>query len=161
MKDFFQSKKWTALLAIIFVLCVMLVIFEAGVAVGVHKANFADRIGGAYYKVFGTAGGSLGNFDQDDFPASHGVAGTIIKLAAPYALIQGPNNVERTILLGSSTTILKYRNTIESSDLAEGDLIVVIGTPSTSSSAIDARFIRVLPPLPQASTIQAGSSTNQ
>jgi hypothetical protein len=152
MKDFLQSKKITAIVAIVFILCAVLIIFEAGVAVGVHKASFADRIGGAYYKVFGPAGGPLGGFDQDDFPASHGVFGTIIKIAPPYAFIQGPDNTERTIRLGSSTTILKYRTSIGPNDLVDGDSIVVIGSPSASSSNINADFIRVIP-------AQAGSST--
>jgi hypothetical protein len=156
MNNFLQSKKITAVVAIIFILCVVLAIFEAGVAVGVHKASFADQIGGAYYRVFGTATGALRGFDQDDFPASHGVAGTIIKIDPPYAFIQGPNNIERTIRLDASTTILKYRNSIAPSNLSEGDLIVVIGSPSTSSSAIDARFIRVIPSLPS-----VGTSSNQ
>ena len=145
MKDFLQSKKITAVVAIIFILFVVLLIFEAGVAVGVHKASFADRVGGAYYKDFGPAKGPLGGFDQDDFPASHGVAGTIIKIAPPFAFIQGPNNVERTIRLGSSTTILKYRTSIGPNDLSNGDSIVVIGSPDASSSNINADFIRVIP----------------
>jgi hypothetical protein len=152
MNNFFKSKKWTAILVIIFILFAALLIFEAGVAVGVHKASFADRIGGAYYKVFGPAGGPLGGFDQDDFPASHGVSGTIIKIDPPYAFIQGPNNVERTIRLDASTTILKYRNSIGPNDLSDGDFIVVIGSPSASSSNIDAHFIRVLPSPPSASS---------
>jgi hypothetical protein len=156
MKDFFKSKKWVAVLAIIFILCVALVIFEAGVAVGVHKADFADRMGGDYYKIFGSANQLVGGIDQDDFPASHGVVGTIIKIDQPYAFIQGPDNTERTIRLGSSTTILKYRNSIGPNDLSDGDFIVVIGSPSASSSNIDAHFIRVLPSPPSAS-----SSNNQ
>ena len=152
MKNFFQSKKITAVVAIIFILFVVLLIFEAGVAVGVHKASFADRIGGAYYKVFGSAGQPFGSFDHDDFPASHGVAGTIIKIDPPYAFIQGPNNVERTIRLGSSTTILKYRTSIGPNDLSNGDSIVVIGSPDASSSNINADFIRVVPAATGSST---------
>ena len=152
MKDFFKSRKITAVVAIIFILCAVLIIFEVGVAVGVHKASFADRIGGAYYKVFGPAVGPLGGLDQDDFPASHGVAGTIIKIDLPYAFIQGPNNVERTIRLGSSTTILKYRTSIGANDLLNGDSIVVIGSPDASSSNINANFVRVIPAIPGSST---------
>lgn len=155
MKDFLQSKKITAVVAIIFILCVALIIFEAGVAVGVHKASFADRVGGDYYKIFGQAN-KLGGIDQDDFPASHGVVGTIIKIAPPFAFIQGPDNVERTIRLGSSTTILKYRNSIGPNDLSDGDFIVVIGSPEASSSNINAHFVRVLP-----SPSTASSSSNQ
>jgi len=151
MKDFFQSKRWTAVLAIIFILCAMLAIFEAGVAVGVHKADFADRMGGDYYRVFGSSGAPFGDLDQDSFPASHGVAGTIIKIDLPYAFIHGPDNAERTIRLDASTTILRYRTPIGPGDLSEGESIVVIGSPSASSSNIDARFIRVLPPPPTSS----------
>lgn len=146
MNDFFQSKKWVAVLAIIFILCVILAIFEAGVSVGERKASFADRMGSDYTRVFGTSSGQLGGFDGDDFPASHGVSGTIISVDPPYAFIKGPNNVEQTIRLGSTTTILKYHTAIGSGDLNEGDLIVVIGSPDASSSDIDAHFIRVVPP---------------
>ena len=153
MQDFFQSKKWTALLAIIFILCVALALFEAGVAVGVHKASFADRMGGDYYKAFGSAKPAFGDIDQDDFPSSHGVVGTIIKIVPPFAFIQGPDNTERTIRLGSSTTILRYRNSIGPNDLSNGDSIVVIGSPDASSSNINADFIRVIPSAYGSSTI--------
>jgi len=152
MKDFFQSKKWTSVLAIIFILFVALIIFEAGVTVGVHKASFADRIGGDYSRIFGSGNQILSGFDQDDFPASHGVVGTIIKIAPPYAFIQGPNNVERTIRLGSSTTVLKYRDSIGPNGLSDGDSIVVIGSPEASSSNINAEFIRVIPGPSESST---------
>jgi hypothetical protein len=145
MKNFFQSKKWITVLVVVFILCVAMIVFEAGVAVGVHKASFADRMSGDYYRVFGQANKPFGDLDQDDFPASHGVVGTIIKIAPPYAFIQGPDNVEQTIRLGSSTTILKYRESIGPNDLSEGDSIVVIGSPSASSSDIDAEFVRVVP----------------
>ena len=148
MNDFFKSKKWTAVLAIIFILFVMLVVFEAGVTVGARKADFDDHMGEAYFKVFGSSKQSFGGFDQDDFPASHGVAGTIIKIDPPYAFIQGPDDVERTIRLGSSTTILKYRESIGPDDLVAGDSIVVIGSPEASSSDINADFIRVVPAPP-------------
>jgi len=152
MKNFFQSKKITAVVVIIFILCAVLAIFEAGVAVGVHKASFADRVGGDYYKIFGQANQPFGGIDHDDFPASHGVSGTIIKIDPPYAFIQGPNNVERTIRLDASTTILKYRNSIGPNELSDGDFIVVIGSPDASSSNINAHFVRVLPSPPTASS---------
>lgn len=156
MNNFFQSKKWTAILAIIFILVLALLIFEAGVAVGVHKAGFAGRMGRDYFSVFGRGNTPFGNIDQDDFPASHGVVGTIIKVNPPYAFIQGPDNTERTIHLDASTTILRYRTTIGPGDLIDGESIIVIGSPSASSSNIEARFVRVLPPPPT-----YGSSSNQ
>jgi len=147
MDDFFKSKKWVAAIGVIFGLCLLLAAFEAGVSVGFHKASFADRIGGDYYRVFGRGGaGPLGSLDQDDMPASHGVVGTIIRLEPPYAFIKGPNNVERAIHLDASTTVLKFRDNIGPAGLIEGDLIVVIGTPEASSSEIDAHLVRVLPP---------------
>ena len=108
MKDFFSIKKmdgrtWPSYSS----LFLALVIFEAGVAVGVHKASFADRIGGDYYKFSDQSMPPLADIDQDDFPVSHGVVGTIIKIAPPYDFIQGPDNIERTIRLGSSTMILR------------------------------------------------------
>ncbi|MDR3558035.1 MAG: hypothetical protein P4L61_00735, partial [Candidatus Pacebacteria bacterium] len=83
------------------------------------------------------------------------VVGTIIKIDPPYAFIQGPNNTERTIRLGSSTTILRYRNEIGQNGLSNGDSIVVIGSPEASSSDIDAEFIRVIP-----GATGGGTSTN-
>jgi len=159
MNNFFQSKKWTAVLAIIFILFVVLLIFEAGVAVGIHKATYADRMGGDYYRAFGSGNTPLGGFDQDDFPASHGVAGTIIKIVPPYAFIQGPDNTERTIRIDASTTILKYRDVIGPGDLSDGESIVVIGTPATSSSNIEARFVRVMPSMASHEPVANPSTT--
>ncbi len=139
-------------MAIIFILCFILVVFEAGVTVGERKADFANRMGGAYYKVFGSAGQPFGSLDQDDFPVSHGVVGTVIKIDPPYAFIQGPDNTERTIRLGSSTTVLKYRDSIGPSGLSDGDSIVVIGSPDASSSNINAEFVRVIPAASGSST---------
>ena len=158
MNNFFQSKKWTSILAIIFILFIALLIFEAGVAVGVHKASFADKMGGDYFRAFGPAGGTFAGFDQDDFPASHGVAGTIIKIVPPYAFIQGPDNTERTIHLDASTTIVKFRSQIGPNDLVDGESIIVIGSPATSSSNIEAHFVRVMPGPPDAI---ASSSDNK
>ena len=145
MNNFFQSKKWTSGLAVIFILFVALIIFELGVTVGMRKESLADKMGGDYYKAFGPSNAMFGGFDQDDFPASHGVVGTIIKISPPYAFIQGPDNTERTIRLDASTTILRYRNVIGPNDLSDGESIIVIGSPATSSSNLEARFIRVLP----------------
>lgn len=150
MKDFIQSKKIAAVAAVLGILAVLLLIFEFGVTVGYRKAAFEYGLGNNYYRVFGAGGGMLS--DIDDFPAAHGVSGTIIRISPPYAFIEGANNEEKAVRIGSTTTIVKYHSTISPNGIAQGDFIVVIGEPEASSSDINAHFIRVLPPPSPAST---------
>ncbi|MDE2188679.1 MAG: hypothetical protein KGJ35_03050 [Patescibacteria group bacterium] len=153
MKDILQSKKILAIASVLAILAFIVIIFELGVMVGYRKAAFEYNWGNNYYRVFGQKNSMIGMMgDLDDLPAAHGVMGTIIRVQPPYAFIEGPNNEEKTIFIGSSTNVVKYHTSINPSNLSEGEYIVVVGSPNASTSQIDANFVRVLPPPPGASS---------
>ena len=95
---------------------------------------------------------------SDDPSSSHGVAGKIISINLPTLVVEDKDNVEKTIVVSTDTIIRKYRDAINSSDLAAGDFIVVIGSPDANAE-IAAQFVRVLPPPPAPPTQATASGT--
>jgi len=137
-------------------LAVIILIFGAGIFVGEMRARFSYRWAENYQRNFaGPRGGFLGGlppFPPDsDFISSHGVFGQIISTKGGSAsggkinsdlVIKGQNNVERIVLISSSTLIQKGRQTIKKDDLKVGDNITAIGSPNDQGQ-IEAKLIRV------------------
>ena len=84
-----------------------------------------------------------------DFTNANGVFGQIIKIdpAAGIITVKRVDNVEKTVLVSSKTSIVLQRKNIKISELDVDDNIVVIGNPN-SNGQIEASLIRVMPPLP-------------
>ncbi len=126
-------------------LAAIILIFGAGVFVGGMKARFSYRWAENYQKNFaGPRGGFMNGFPArpgNDFIESHGVFGQIIKINSDL-VINGQNNVERIVIISSSTTIQKARQTITKDDLKVGDNVTVIGSPDDQGQ-IEAKLIRV------------------
>lgn len=143
--EYIRTVKMRPLLLLLGVLIIALGIFEAGVAVGFHKAAFSYEWGDHYYRAFGHSRGTrmTGRPGTDDILTDHGAAGTIISMSLPTLVIDDTNHVERVVRMGNDTMIRRFRDTLSANDLKERDYIVVLGTPN-SRSEIEARFIRVL-----------------
>ncbi len=152
---FFQSKALKITLLALGAFIILLLVFQAGMAVGFRKANFSFRWAENYHENFaGPKGGFFGDFRRDfegkDFIDSHGVFGSIIKIDLSIGseqttlVVKGANNVEKIILLKDDTTIECLRETIKPSDLKVDDQIVVIGEPNEAGQ-IEAKLIRVMP----------------
>lgn len=140
-----------------------LVIFQAGIFVGYHKASFSYRSGDNFHMMFGSPErrtgiepGRMMGFPEGEFTSAYGANGTIIKIDLPTIIIAGADNVEKIIVVNDKTILRHYRNDIGNKDLKVGDSIIVIGSPNASSTQIEAKLIRVLPPL----SITAATSTN-
>jgi hypothetical protein len=147
-KDFFQSKKIKIALAVIFVLIIILLIFQAGIYVGFKKASFSYQWGENYYKNFaGPRGGFMDDIRGGKMMAPHGVFGTIIKIDGNSLIVSGGSEMEKAVLIGGDTIIKKFQETLSLSDLKVNDKITVIGSP-TSDGRIEAKLIRVLPKPP-------------
>ncbi|OGZ56585.1 MAG: hypothetical protein A3J04_01915 [Candidatus Ryanbacteria bacterium RIFCSPLOWO2_02_FULL_47_14] len=145
-KDFFGSKKTSYTLSGILALIVALLIFQAGMFVGYHKARFSYRMGDNFHRTFGERkGGPLGGFGRGDFPGGHGTIGKIIKIDLPTLVIEDRDNVEKIITIKDDTTVRHFRESVKTSDLKTDDYVVVIGTPNDSGQ-IEARLIRIVPP---------------
>jgi len=134
-------------------LAAIILIFGAGVFVGEMKARFSYRWAENYQRNFaGPRNGFLSGFPMPaggDFIESHGVFGQIIKInpstdtgQVSDLVIKGQNNMERIVMITSSTAIQKGRQTIKKDDLKVGDNVTVIGSPNDQGQ-IEAKLIRV------------------
>jgi hypothetical protein len=145
-KDFFQSKAFTVTTWAVAALAVLLLVFQAGVAVGSKKADFSCKWGENYRQNFGGPReiGGMQMPGDNDFMGAHGTFGQIIKIDGSVLIIKGGDNMERTVLTDSSTSIVNVRKEMALADLKVGDGVVVIGEPNDSGQ-ISAKFIRILP----------------
>ena len=81
---------------------------------------------------------------KDDFPNSHGAIGKILSIKLPIIVVSDRDNVEKTIIVGTSTDIRQMRNQLGAKDLRVNDFITVIGEPNTNAE-IEAKLIRLMP----------------
>jgi hypothetical protein len=133
---------------------IIMLIFGIGIMVGEKKAGFSYRWAEEYHRNFaGPREGFLGDwrsFPRGDFIDANGVFGQIIKIDGSTILIKGDDNIEKIIIVKDDTVVQRLRDTLKINDLKLDDFIVVIGQPNDSGQ-IEAKFIRLLPPRPEAS----------
>jgi hypothetical protein len=153
IKEFFQSKTFRGILYGVGIVVVILLVFQAGVFVGYHKASFSYRSGEKLYRMFDEGqdrrsfmGMSRGAFP--DTPNTHGTIGKIIKLDLPTLVVEDKDKTEKIIIIKDDTTIRRFREEIKSSDLKMDDFIVVVGTPNADGQ-VEARLVRVMPTPPK------------
>lgn len=136
---------------IIGVVCFILIILALGVGIkiGAEKARFSYQWADNYHKNFGgPRAGFIANwreFPAGDFIEAHGSFGKIINIDGNTIIIQGRENVEKTILIKEDTIIKGIKGDLKTTDLKVDDFITVIGSPNDSGQ-IEAKLIRVLPP---------------
>jgi hypothetical protein len=153
IKKFFESTLFLKILCGIGIVVIALIIFYAGVTVGIHRASFGRAWAENYESNFGFGPDHL-LVGVNNFPNANGAIGKIIKIELPTVIVQDKDNTEKVILTTESTQIQKMQSNITTSDLKLGDFVVVIGTPNTQGQ-IEAKFIRVMPagmPVPQPQT---------
>lgn len=141
-KNFFHSITLKFFLGIIALIVLLLGIFSLGEHIGFHKASFAFQNSNNFYRTFGPSPG--GPLQPSDFSDDHGAVGKIISITLPTMTIEDKDNTEKIIVLSNQTIIKQFRNTLNASDLAVGDYVIVIGQPN-SQSQIVAVLVRVLP----------------
>lgn len=145
IKDFFQSVMFKRILFGIGVLVLALLIFQAGLFVGFHKADFSYRFGDNYYRNFEGRRGELMGMPKADFPNAHGAAGKVVKVSLPTLVVQDRDGIEKIILIKADTSIKKFKDDIKSAEIKVDDFVVVVGEPNDKSQ-IEAKLIRLLPP---------------
>jgi len=130
---------------------VALVIFSAGVSVGIRKARFSNRFAENYERNFmgpGEGGmmGSPENFmrgmEGRDFRNAHGIGGAIISIADNNIVIKDRDSKENAITVSDKTISKRRRDDIKITDLKVDDRIVVMGKPGDNGT-INADLIRV------------------
>ena len=153
MNELLKSKKFKIAAGIVGSFILALIIFGAGVAVGIHKARFSYRFGENYERNFmgprpdGPMGGPIGFF-QDmegrDFRNGHGTVGEIISISENTLVIKDPEGKENSVAISDSTIIKDRRDSIKITDLKTNEKIAVLGKPD-NNGVINADLIRVLP----------------
>jgi hypothetical protein len=147
--DPFKSRKFKA---VIFGLCALLfaaIIFQAGIAVGYHRAAFSYNWNNAYFQGTRDPHSPFAAFmmrDADD-PNPHGTIGQVVSVRLPEVMIKGRDTPEQIVVIGPTTAIRRFHEIGTTTDLSTGQQVIVIGSPDDKGQ-IQASFIRIMPPLP-------------
>lgn len=149
IKQFVQSKTFKWVVGGIGVLIALLLVFKAGEFVGFRKAGFSYQWGENYYRgMMGPREGMMPRgFEPRDFMMGHGTFGSVISVSSSSLVIKGGNGAEQVVLIAPQTEIRRFRDTIAADNLTVGENVTVVGTPNAAGQ-IEARLIRVMPPLP-------------
>lgn len=150
--NFMKSKTAVTVIATLFIVVLLIIIFNLGIFVGYKKARFSYAWGENYHRNFaGPKAGFLREFERDllgkDFIESHGVFGSIIEIKDSELIIKGKDNIEKIVVVNEQTDIRRFGDNIELKDLSMDETVVVIGQPDDEGK-IEAKFIRVMPPPP-------------
>jgi hypothetical protein len=144
LRAFAKTHKFVAFMTGVGFLVIAIVIFEAGVFVGFHKAAFAYGWEQNYGRNFGDPRGALG-FPDRALPIGHGADGRVISVSKGSFVVVGGDEAEKTIRVSSSTIIRAASGATTSAALANGSYVVVIGEPDASGT-VSAQLVRILPP---------------
>ncbi|HEU5114215.1 MAG TPA: hypothetical protein VFT82_00435 [Candidatus Paceibacterota bacterium] len=155
--DFFSSRRGKKIVIGVIAAIGALLIFQAGIFVGYHKALFSYRGGERFVSMM--QGPRMMQGYDDDFSPSHGAFGRIVSVALPSFVVASPNNTEQTVYVGNGTVIRMFRNTASTSDIQPERYAAVLGEPDPSGF-IEARFIRIMPSQAVA-TSTAGSAAQK
>jgi hypothetical protein len=151
LKELTQSKSFQGVLIGIIISIIALLIFQAGISVGQHKARFGNRMGEHFERNFVdmNRGGFPPNLGFGEMlpPGGHGAAGEVMSVALPTFVIAGPDNLERTIVVTDETVIRQFRDELNKENIETGKFVVVLGLPNDKGE-IEAKLIRFLPPSP-------------
>lgn len=149
IKEYIKSQSFRGILVGISIAIAILVIFQAGIFVGFRKASFAYRFGDNYYRGFDRKVPAPFGFPlKDNFRSSHGAVGEVVSISLPTLVVVGPDSIEKTVIIDTSTLIRKFDTELKSTDIKVGDFLVAIGE-SNDNSQIQAKLIRMLPEPPQ------------
>ena len=159
----FKDIKWMKVLRIgLIILGAMILlggIFTAGMFVGFRKARYSYDWGENYQHLFGgpkrgpmmdrradfnqPGRGPMMEFKGEGFINSGSAVGKVIKSDSNTLYIMGDDNVEKNVLVNTTTLIRHFRDAIKLEDIKANDDVVIFGSPS-SSGQLEAKLIRVL-----------------
>ena len=144
LNEIVKSKNFRHGIEFAIAILAMLVMFGAGVFVGLEKAQFSYNWEENYYRAI--AGPKPFSADVGYLNA-HGAAGKILKIDPAGIVLTDSDNDEKNILINNQTLIKSGPLDYGADRLKTGDYIVVIGSPD-SQGEIRAQLIRVLPAPP-------------
>jgi hypothetical protein len=147
MKEFFITTKYRQSLIVLGGILLLLVVFQAGIFVGFHKARSAMRMDDRFARAYGAhyKQGPFG-IPEDDFPAAHGTVGKVLSVSLPTFVVEDKGNA-RIVRTATGTEVREGRDDTELSSIDPDDFVVVIGSPNDSGEIV-AKFVRLVPPPP-------------
>ena len=146
-EDITRSKGFKKALIVLGVLIAVLIVFQAGVYVGVRKGEFSERNGENYYRVMGAAPGP-GPFG-DVISGGEGAAGKVLSVTLPTFVVEDRDSTEKIVTLGDGSDIRIFHDATSSGAITPGQFVIVIGEPDENGE-IHASFVRIVPsPVPQ------------
>lgn len=147
IKEYIRSQSFKGVLTGVAITLVVLCVFQAGVFVGYRKASFTYHSGDNYYRTFGERHDTFNMPVRTGFVAAHGAVGKIVSITLPTFMVEGPDNVEKVVLIGTSTLIRRFDEQLQPTDLKADDFVVVLGEPNEEAQ-IEAKLIRIMPAPP-------------
>lgn len=146
--EFFHSKNFTWIVKGVAAFVILLVVFQLGVFVGFRKAGFSYRWGENYHRAFGgPRGGFMRDFEGRDFVSGNGTIGFVATIDKDRFVVKGNDGVEKVIIVSSTTTFERGRESVLLVDLKVDDRVVIIGSPKENGS-IEAKIVRVFEAVP-------------
>jgi hypothetical protein len=144
IKKLYSSSGSTVVVVIVGGVVVGLLIFHAGVAYGERHA---------FGRMHGLGRGEpppgFGMLSHSFIPEGHGAVGTITALASSTMTLKLRDGGTQTIYIDSDTVIHGLTPSETLTSLKVGEDIAVIGEPDEDNAGqINAKLIRVLPPMP-------------
>ncbi len=146
LKTYLKQHAFLLIAGTIAALAVLLLVFRIGVSLGYRKAFFACAWSANYHRNFGgpRSGGFGQFFDRELTTPAHGVFGRVVGSGTDILIVAQENGTEKTVIVGTGTTIVRLRDQIRSEDIHIGEQAVVIGQPN-GQGQVEATFIRLLP----------------
>lgn len=139
--------KSTALKKVLIGFSLVVLLFVAlrvGVAIGYHKARFAGNFNHNFERNFMGQRGGMKMIFSDRAPGGHGAVGKVVSINLPEIVVAGPDNFEKTVVFGTTTLFRKFQEEITSSEIKEGDFVVVLGNPNEDGK-VEASLLRIMP----------------
>jgi len=148
IKETFKSNKFKTTTYIVLAVLILLVTFQFGMMTGYKKATFSDKVGRNYFmQMQGMRDRNFMGIKPGDFMGAHGATGKIISINLPNIVIENIDGTTKTFLISSSTEIKYTNDTKKSTDLKVDDIVVTFGTPNKENTVIEAKLIRIMPPI--------------
>lgn len=146
-EHFLQSKTFRGIMYGLGIAFAVALIFNAGVAMGSHRAFFACKWGENYGRSFG----DRANVFIERAPAPfekkitgfHGVLGKVVVTTDYGVVVLGKDGVERGVIVDDHTEIRSGRDERDKDGLKEGLDVMIFGEPNDEGRIL-AKLIRIL-----------------
>ena len=149
MKDLLKSNILRAIAVIIAALIILVGVFALGVNIGERKGNHFSRRAENNFRFQRPSPFQRPSFPMmmpflQGLPDTHGAFGIITSVSGTTMIVQGNDDLEKTVLITSSTAIRVGKNTGSATDLQPNASVSVFGAPNDKGE-IEARLIRINP----------------